>query len=112
MTTNRKNAVRLVIAGEEFSIRSDAPPEHTQAVADYVNQAVRRILSSGPIIESHKAAVMAAMQIADDLFRVRAEAEELTNSLRALSDDVRRLLPPAKRQVTPPSLQSLGRDSG
>ena len=110
--TNKTHSVRLVIAGEEFTIRSDSPAEHTQAVADYVNQTVRRILSSGPIIESHKAAVMAAMQIADDLFRARAEAEELAGALRALGDDVRRLLPPAKRQVTPGTVRSVARDGG
>jgi cell division protein ZapA len=108
--TTKRNSVRVVIAGEEFSIRSDAPPEHTQAVADYVNQTVRRILSSGPIIESHKAAVMAAMQIADELFRARADADGLTTSLRALSDDIRRLLPPAKRVVTPSSVEAVGRE--
>ncbi len=55
-------------------------------------------------METHKVAILAAMQIADELSRARSDASELLAALRALSDDVRRLLPPAKRG-TPPSIE-------
>ena len=101
--TAKKNVVRVSIVGEEYSIRSDSSPEHTQAVATYVDQTIRRIRGSAPV-ETHKVAILAAMQIADELFRARTDAEELLAGLRGLSDDVRRLLPPAKRG-TPTSVE-------
>lgn len=106
----KKNVVRVTVAGEEYTIRSDAPTDHTQAVARYVEQVLRRIASSAPIVESHKVAVMAAMQIADELLRLRGESEELTAAMQALSDDVRRWLPPAKRGPTPTSVQAVAPD--
>jgi cell division protein ZapA len=101
----KKSLVRVTIVGEEYSIRSDSSPEHTQAVATYVDQAIRRIRGSAPV-ETHKVAILAAMQIADELFRARGDAEQLLSGLRGLSDDVRRLLPPAKRG-TPSSVEAV-----
>ena len=97
--TERRNTVRVTIVGEEYSIRSPADPEHTRAVASYVDAAIRKVVDSGSVVESHKAAILAAMQIAGELFAERAAATALATEIDALSSDVRRLLPPAKRQV-------------
>ena len=93
----RRSTVRVTIVGEEYSIRSPADPEHTRAVANYVDAAIRKIMGSGMVIESHKAAILAAMQIAGELFAERAAAAALAAQIDALSGDVRRWLPPAKR---------------
>ena len=97
--TERRNTVRVTIVGDEYAIRSPADPEHTRAVAGYVDAAIRKIVNSGTVVESHKAAILAAMQIAGELFAERAAAAALATEIEALSGDVRRLLPPAKRQA-------------
>jgi cell division protein ZapA len=48
-------------------------------------------------VESSKAAILAALQITDELFRVRSSQQALDESMQALSSEVRRWLPPAKR---------------
>jgi cell division protein ZapA (FtsZ GTPase activity inhibitor) len=106
--SSKKHVVRVNIVGEEHAIRSDSPPEHTQAVAAYVDQTIRRIRGTAPV-ETHRVAILAAMQIADELFRARADATELLAGLRALSEDVRRLLPPAKRG-TPASVEAVAEE--
>ena len=95
--TGRKSVVKVQIVGEEYSIRTEASPEHTLAVAEYVDRAIRAVMGSGGVIESHKAAILAALQIAAELFKERESTAEITDSMRDLSDDVRRWLPPAKR---------------
>ena len=97
----RKSVVKVSIVGEEYSIRSDESPEHTRAVADYVDRTIRSVLASGGLVETRKAAILAALQITDELLRARQGRQELADALRALSDDVRRWLPPAKRTGTP-----------
>ena len=92
-----RNVVRVTIAGDEYPIRSDATPEHTRAVAAYLDKAIHRVLQSGSVVESHKAAILAAMQITDELFKERSDAEQLDKGLLSLSADIRRLLPPQKR---------------
>ena len=95
--SDRKNLVRVTIVGEEYAIRSDASAEHTRAVAAYVDKAIKQVMHSATMVESHKAAILAALQITDELFRARGDAEELAGSMRELSAEVRRWLPPAKR---------------
>ena len=93
----KKNVVKVRIVGEEYTLRSEASPEHAQAVAAYVDQAIRKIVSGSNMVESHKAAILAALQITDELFRAREQAAALAESTRRLTADVRRWLPPAKR---------------
>ena len=95
--TGKKSSVRVSIVGEEYAIRSDASPEHTREVAQYVDRAIRTVMNSGMVVESHKAAILAALQITDELFRMRDSHAQLAEEMRALSLDVRRWLPPAKR---------------
>ena len=93
----KKSLVRVQILGEEYSLRTEASAEHTRAVAEYLDRAVRGVVNGGMVVDTHKAAILAALQITSELFEARAEADQVAETLRALSDDVRRLLPPAKR---------------
>ncbi len=59
--STKKHAVKVMIGGEEYTVRSDLPPEYTREVAAYVDQALKKVLSQGPIVETHKAAILAAL---------------------------------------------------
>jgi len=98
--TTGRTLVKVRIGSEEFSLRSDRPEEYTRAVAEKVDQALREVLSSGAIVESHKAAVLAALAIADELFQEQASRAEMAERLERLSAELGRLLPPAKRRST------------
>jgi cell division protein ZapA len=91
-----KQVVRVSIVGEEYAIRSETTPEHTRAVASHVDDAIRRIIESGGTIDTRKAAILAALQITDELFESRQAAENVAGSIRALSNDVREWLVQAK----------------
>ncbi len=95
--TVRKNVVNVVIQGAEYSLRTETSPEHTRAVAAYVDAAITETLESGARIESQKAAILAALRIAGELFEAREEAGSMAGEMRALSDEIRPWLPPAKR---------------
>ena len=94
--TTKKNLVRVSILNEEYAIRSDATPEQTRAVAAYLEGAVRRVLESGSVVETHRATILAALQFTGELFEAR-EGSDITARIQGLSAEVRRLLPPAKR---------------
>lgn len=98
--TAKKHTVRVTILNEEYAIRSDTPPEHAKAVAQYLDQAIRRVMSSGAVVETSRAVVLAALQITAELMDARQAMDSTNQSLEALSDYVRPLLPPAKRQAT------------
>ena len=90
--STKRNAVRVTILNEEYNIRSDTSVEHTQAVAQYVDRAIRQVLTSGTVVETNKAAILAALQIAGELFEARENADELSQSLRSLSEETKELL--------------------
>ncbi len=97
MNNSKKTVVRVQILGEEHAIRSDASHEHTRAVAEYVDQAIRRVQQSGAVVETHKAAILAALQITDELFRTRAANAGMIGEVEEMAAELRRMLPPAKR---------------
>jgi cell division protein ZapA len=53
------------------------------------------------MVESHKAAILAALAITDELFQARQAQQEMALRLTALSADLSRLLPPGKRTSRP-----------
>jgi cell division protein ZapA len=95
--TTTKNAVRVDIGGEEYTVRSELPPEYTREVAAYLDAALKRVRDSLPMVESHKAAILAALSITDELFQARRGDREAADRLSSMASDLARLLPPAKR---------------
>ena len=51
-----KNAVRVIIGGEEYTVRSELPPDYTREVAAYLDAALKRVRDSLPMVETQKAA--------------------------------------------------------
>jgi cell division protein ZapA len=97
----KKTSIKVEILGETYAIRSEAAPEHTRACAEHLDRAIRQILSGGSVIETNRASILAALQITSELFQSREANENITAAMRTLSDDVRRMLPPAKRDTDP-----------
>lgn len=97
MTTSNKHTVKVTILGDEYTLRSATTPEQTRAVAKHVDSAIREIMQSGLVVETHKAAILACLRMAGELFEARTQAEQMSEQMRALSQEIRPWLPPAKR---------------
>lgn len=96
--TEARTVVKVRIGGDEYTLKSDRPADYTQAVAEHVDRTLRDVQQSGSAgVESHKAAILAALAITDELFQSRAAGQEMTERLKRLTGDLIRLLPPAKR---------------
>jgi len=96
--TEERTVTTIDIAGEEYTIRSEASSEYTLECARYVNDTIGEIMARGSLVEAHKAAILAALAIVDQLFQSRREAERLQEevagrSARLLADIERRLAP-------------------
>ena len=96
--SGKKASVKVEILGESYLLRTEAAPEHTRAVAEYLDKSIRQILSGGSVIEANRAAILAALQITSELFQAREAHGALVGAMQGLSSDVRRLLPPGKRE--------------
>ena len=73
-----KTVVTIRIAGDDYNIRAEATPEYTRECARYVDATISEITrSSRTVMEPHKAAILAALSLADQLFQTRRELEAL-----------------------------------
>ena len=88
MSAQDRSAVRVTIFGEDYQIRTDLGEEYTLECARYVDDAIQAAHIGGHIAEPHKAAILAAMKITDELFRARAEVATLDQKVRERLMDV------------------------
>ncbi len=94
---SERRSVRVRIVGEEYALRSDADEVHTRAVAAHVDGVIRQVMASGTVVDTQRAAILAALQIADELVRLRSACAARDARALSLADEVARWLPPAKR---------------
>lgn len=98
MSTDRKVSVTVRIAGEEHTIRANAEPEYTRRCAELVDARISEIRAAAGLIEGHKAAILAALSIADEFLQARADLDRLEKEIASRATNlVRRIqadLPP------------------
>lgn len=82
-----RHAVTVEIAGEQHVIRTDQPEAYTRSVAAHVEETLRQTSSSLPT-DPHRAAILAAMVITDELFRARDELEEMREETEARAESL------------------------
>jgi cell division protein ZapA len=67
-----KNVVNVQIFGHTYTIRSEAEQTHILDVAAYVDLKMREITEKLPVASLSKVAILASLNIADELFKERA----------------------------------------
>jgi len=85
-----KNAVRVEIFGEEYTLRSEAEEAYTRACAEYVDEAIRDAHLQSHVSEPHRAAILAALEITDQLFRARQTTDERDRRVAGSLDALRK----------------------
>ena len=75
------------IYGENYPLRTTEPAARLEELAKFVDARMRDVAASGKVVVTSKIAVLAALHIADELFRLRETAAR-----EAGSDDIERRL--------------------
>jgi len=70
-------SIEVQILGQTYAIKSDEDETYIKSLARYVDEKLKEIYSVAPNISQTKATVMAAFGIADELFKLRMEQEDL-----------------------------------
>lgn len=90
---SERESVTVDIGGEQFTIRTDAGVDYARRCAAHLDAAVGQVFSSGATVEHHRAVILAALSLTDELFRAREETEALRRRMATaagrLADDVR-----------------------
>ena len=72
-----KNVLKVRIYGAEYSIRGEADANYIKAIAEYLDSKMREVDKNVRVDSSLKVAILASLNIADELFRERQEKEQL-----------------------------------
>lgn len=81
MSDETGRAVRVTIFGEEYTIRSEMGEEYTRSCARHVDEAIQSAHVKSHVQDPHRAAILAAMEITDELMRTRSELDALQAEL-------------------------------
>ncbi|RLB67271.1 MAG: hypothetical protein DRH08_04090 [Deltaproteobacteria bacterium] len=58
-----KQSVQVSILGQQFNLRSEAPPEQVHRVARFVEDQISQVTSSGRAVDSLQAAILALLNV-------------------------------------------------
>ena len=72
-----KNKVTVKIMDRDYTLVSDDSREHMQRVANFVDDKMRETFSSNKKLSTSMIGVLTALNIADELYKVISEKEEL-----------------------------------
>ena len=89
-------SVKVTIYGTEYPVKGDADPDYIQEVAAYVDSKMREVANSLTVKSTTKVAILAALNITDELFSRRRsddeESEELETRITLMADRVKESL--------------------
>ena len=77
-----KNRVKVTIMGEEYILKGSSSPETMVRVGYYVDRIMRNLTDTNNHMSSHKIAVLAALNIADELFKLKTMGHDADNKLK------------------------------
>jgi cell division protein ZapA len=90
--TESGRVVSVEIQGQRYPVRSTLEPEYVVRLATYVDERVRAAADSTPSGDTVRVLVLAALNIADELFRCRDVNRARDGELAERAGELERLL--------------------
>jgi cell division protein ZapA len=84
--------VHVEIHGQQYPIRSSLDPAYVAELAAYVDQKMRAASRETTATDTLKVAVLAALNIADEFFRVQSDERQRRESLSTRAGELERML--------------------
>jgi cell division protein ZapA len=71
----KPDLVHVLIFGQTYAVRGGADPSHVEKIAAFVDAQMQAVSRSSGAVDSVRVAVLAALNIADELFQARGQSE-------------------------------------
>jgi cell division protein ZapA len=86
---DKPSLVHVEIFGQAYAVKAGADPGYVEELAAHVDRQMREVSQSAGAVDSVRIAVLAALNIADECFRLRSSA---TSSASGVETRARELL--------------------
>jgi cell division protein ZapA len=90
--SDSEQQVPIVIYGQRYPVRASLDPEYVARLAAYVDQKMRAAADTTSTGDAARLAVLAALNIADELFRCRDLTTTREGELEARAGELERLV--------------------
>ena len=87
-----KKSYNINILGQELSVLSDADEEHVLSVIRLVTEKMEEVLKSANNLKTLDIAILAALNVAEDLLKLRGVNKELCDQLESRSEKLIQLI--------------------
>src|SRR3954462_10810322 len=93
--------IRVEIYNQTYNIRSDGDSEYVIGLAEFVDRKMREISSGTLTVDSLKVAILAALHIADEYYRLKSQQEQTDTQLASRSAECAEILDKFLKQKDP-----------
>ncbi|UCF29999.1 MAG: cell division protein ZapA [bacterium] len=84
--------VDVEIFGKVYTVSGDKDPEYVRMVAEYVDRKMREISQMTETVSTSRIAILASLNIADELFSLTDESEDMKTRMRQLTGRIRKAI--------------------
>ncbi len=92
MPMAEKSTEKVEIFGQEYKIKGVGNPQYIHKIAGYVDKKMREIAHSSGIMSQSRIAILAALNITDELYQVRETREKAEQELESQAAKLGELL--------------------
>ena len=85
-------SVTVTIFGKEYTLKGGSEAEYVQEVAAFVDERMNEVARSAAVVSTDRVAILAAVNIADELFREQQKRLEATATLEDRSKRLTQIL--------------------
>ena len=90
--TAPSRVVQVEIQGQRYAVRSDLDPGYVGQLALYLDEKIRLASAELQTVDALRVAVIAGLNIADELFRARADGRGAAGELHARAAEIERIV--------------------
>lgn len=81
------NVITIKINGIEYNLKGDEKEEYLRTVGNYVDKKIKNILENNEKLSTADAAILTALNVADDMFKTGIENDELVDKLERMKNE-------------------------
>jgi len=89
---DKPSAVHVEIFGQTYAVQAGGEPGYVEQLAGFVDGQMREVSRAAGAVDSVRIAVLAALNIADELFRARGKADEVLERAHRRAEGIAREL--------------------
>lgn len=78
----RPEPTTVKIFGQDYTIRAEGDPDYVRRIADYLDRRMHEVARQSNQVSSLRVAILAALNITDELFQARESGQEDARALR------------------------------